>query len=199
MFSVSRLEVSIHAPAGGATLTTSRSRRHTLSFNPRSRGGSDLGSFSTRLTILRFNPRSRGGSDAYRSNPSLRMPGFNPRSRGGSDPFADRCRCRAGSVSIHAPAGGATRYGKRRFGPWPRFNPRSRGGSDIRSVSSRNLRDGFNPRSRGGSDRNRLGQRFTLPLVSIHAPAGGATSPCDFHVAKIKFQSTLPRGERPRR
>ena len=80
------------------------------------------------------------------------------------------------------------------------------------------LRD-FNPRSREGSDRNPIiGNRKTL--ISIHAPARGATTPeiTGNHITRIsihapargatgikfriypnkgQFQSTLPRGERP--
>ena len=53
----------------------------------------------------------------------------------------------------------------------------------------------FNSRSRGGSDKTQklLG---TGLIVSIHAPAGGAT----LHLAQdfdaLPFQFTLPRGER---
>jgi len=33
-------------------------------------------------------------------------------------------------------------------------------------------------------------------LVSIHAPAGGATNDCQFNVLLALFQSTRPRGAR---
>ena len=55
------------------------------------------------------------------------------------------------------------------------FNPRSREGSDS-STSVRSIRYCyFNPRSREGSDESRRRFRRSL-LISIHAPAKGATS-----------------------
>ena len=54
----------------------------------------------------------------------------------------------------------------------------------------------FNPRSREGSDAGKsccYGNRS----ISIHAPAKGATPPKHFCPIYIKFQSTLPRRERP--
>ena len=55
------------------------------------------------------------------------------------------------------------------------FNPRSRGGSDALYRTARGTKICFNPRSRGGSDTvTGPGPAFRR-LVSIHAPAGGAT------------------------
>ena len=77
------------------------------------------------------------------------------------------------------------------------FNPRARGGRDLREPCSRALSKCFNPRARGGRDprlsrqkckcqkcfnpRARGGRDESVKgisharLVSIHAPAGGAT------------------------
>ena len=79
------------------------------------------------------------------------------------------------TVSIHAPAWGATRPG-----PWPapphRFNSRSRMGSDILSPTIAKVLISFNSRSRMGSDASStMKSRFNLG-----------------------FQFTLPHGERPR-
>ena len=53
----------------------------------------------------------------------------------------------------------------------------------------------FNPRSRAGSDI--LPRRVSIDyIVSIHAPARGATRRCNSKPALVRFQSTLPRGER---
>ena len=76
-------------------------------------------------------------------------------------------------ISIHAPARGATET------------------ADI--VRSR--RPNFNPRSREGSDDLRHGCLLNLP-ISIHAPARGATCLEVLLLLPLKFQSTLPRGER---
>ena len=100
---------------------------------------------------------------------------FNPRSREGSD---------ASSLFL--------------FGIITYFNPRSREGSDgIQRRSGSGYRN-FNPRSREGSD--------LIPdavhkkqCISIHAPAKGATILWDENLPFRKFQSTLPRRERPLR
>ncbi len=124
--------------------------------------------------VLNFNPRSREGSDVPLFADSVMLPYFNPRSREGSDenPF----------------------YFARNF---CYFNPRSREGSDVRktvfsksstlfqstlprrerpkrfSVALAKL--DFNPRSREGSDARSTLQCNLFILISIHAPAKGAT------------------------
>ena len=100
-------------------------------FNPRSREGSDssANSIINRQTLFQstlprrerhpaplpshplqhFNPRSREGSDSTTASRRSRDSHFNPRSREGSDPAPPRCRHLHHSISIHAPAKGATR------------------------------------------------------------------------------------------
>ena len=103
------------------------------------------------------------------------------------------------TVSIHAPAGGATSYARWGVTWTTSFNPRSRGGSDVLPSPYMQCNHGFNPRSRGGSDamlrfpllpvpcfnpRSRGGSdamrahALEYLKVSIHAPAGGATRHC---------------------
>ena len=100
------------------------------------------------------------------------------------------------------------------------FNPRSREGSDclyfycfvvkvgFQSTLPRRERhmfsflvwdfERFNPRSREGSDEIPPPTRGNATLVSIHAPAKGATSgTVKIADAEQEFQSTLPRRERP--
>ncbi len=101
-------QVSIHAPAQGATCSRMFYSTRLHGFNPRSRAGSDC---EGRLLLTRhscFNPRSRAGSDALRLSPLKGRRGFNPRSRAGSD-FVREVTIRGCTVSIHAPAQGATR------------------------------------------------------------------------------------------
>ena len=97
------------------------------------------------------------------------------------------------------------------------FNPRSRMGSDVghlnpkhlpiwfqstlphgeRRVGSPAIKTllGFNPRSRMGSDPDIL-RAVAILLVSIHAPAWGATLDIlETFFADYLFQSTLPHGE----
>ncbi len=79
-----------------------------------------------------------------------------------------------GVISIHAPARGATIRGRPGGYPHQDFNPRSREGSDCFLLLSGYVSKNFNPRSREGSDS------FFHPTRS----------------PVVRFQSTLPRGER---
>ena len=53
----------------------------------------------------------------------------------------------------------------------------------------------FNPRSREGSDQGAEMDNQTI-VISIHAPARGATQSYQLTRKPQRFQSTLPRGER---
>ena len=188
--------ISIHAPAKGATSCAhgalarllfqstlprrerrppSALRQRTPNFNPRSREGSDVLSLFGSRPRSDFNPRSREGSDcpAVWSRPPRTH--FNPRSREGSDGARFGRLTVVKSISIHAPAKGATAAsGSSRI--WTIFQstlPRR----ERPSLNGKKqfVPSHFNPRSREGSDgRN-------------HAPASKG----------LKFQSTLPRRERP--
>ena len=150
----------------------------------------------SKSTLNNFNPRSREGSDLYCT-----------------DSFS------ADTISIHAPAKGATRsrYAllwsasfqstlprrerrsvQKLIGVLVDFNPRSREGSDgipdglcpawmlFQSTLPRRERQyrtfcnsflhHFNPRSREGSD-NTVHFVIAFCIISIHAPAKGATIP----------------------
>ena len=107
------------------------------------------------------------------------------------------------TISIHAPAKGATKLLDTFPYILPYFNPRSREGSDVerlfrfpvlRPISIHAPAKGatkrvfalgkylhhFNPRSREGSDPEPDPEPEPLFPISIHAPAKGATS-CDTH------------------
>ena len=81
---------------------------------------------------------------------------FNPRSREGSDVdqliYVDQIL----SISIHAPAKGATACIWRLTGGRLYFNPRSREGSDHLLPPCYQTAGDFNPRSREGSDINHV-------------------------------------------
>ena len=102
------LRVSIHAPARGATYRCSIRRVRCLGFNPRAREGRDRLSRSRFESRSRFNPRAREGRDAA-ARGVLQLPEvrFNPRAREGRDIRAANFRLVI-TVSIHAPARGAT-------------------------------------------------------------------------------------------
>ena len=57
-------QISIHAPARGATSSADRSVSDLIYFNPRSREGSDNHTALTAFLKIYFNPRSREGSDS---------------------------------------------------------------------------------------------------------------------------------------
>ena len=99
--------ISIHAPAKGATCLFCRRCCSIQDFNPRSREGSDDHISIHASRICYFNPRSREGSDGLSRGKNKRWLHFNPRSREGSDgrPSSRSGGCR---ISIHAPAKGAT-------------------------------------------------------------------------------------------
>ena len=78
-------QISIRAPARGATQLGSLQNAHTVHFNPRSREGSDRCMRRLRRQSPDFNPRSREGSDPGGIFTSVLRLYFNPRSREGSD------------------------------------------------------------------------------------------------------------------
>ena len=166
--------VSIHAPAGGATTERSCYNFVQARFNPRSRRGSDPPTpivlamywpfqstlpqgerpiIGMALTIIgRFQstlPQGERRKIGFKLNHG---DCFNPRSRRGSDLPKD-CPSNVLSVSIHAPAGGATMEA--------RFTNQSRKFQSTLPQGER-LKQGTD--TLGFED------------VSIHAPAGGATS-----------------------
>jgi len=146
-------EVSIHAPARGATAVARYFSHRESSFNPRPRTGGDR--------------RADG-------RPGLRR-GFNPRPRTGGDRGWGVSKQQQ-EVSIHAPARGATWRAQTAPGSSPCFNPRPRTGGDGSAWRSPAGPTRFNPRPRtGGDDRPQAAEPGGR--VSIHAPARGATRP----------------------
>ena len=100
-------------------------------------------------------------------------------------------------ISIHAPAKGATpaqpetdANGFIFQSTLPRRERRMQ--KKIKDIMQRD----FNPRSREGSDTRNSSIQYS-PDISIHAPAKGATSSRRSGHAHGRFQSTLPRRERP--
>ena len=186
--------VSIHAPAGGATSCLTFNAPRLRGFNSRSRGGSDPYPWlprhvrgvsihapaggATDVTTGKsqaecFNSRSRGGSDIWLLFCWRYDFCFNSRSRGGSDGLLAP-GATAPYVSIHAPAGGAT---------VGHIVDVGRGGVSIHAPA-------------GGATRLKM-VKTEKECVSIHAPAGGATLMNDEQIIRNLFQFTLPRGERP--
>ena len=192
------LTISIHAPARGATCYTYKGWQAIPTFQSTlPRGERHLAQQSGNRAMRDFNPRSREGSDILGAASSGLQNNFNPRSREGSDAKLAVSYSRSDSISIHAPARGATAeihgrgYHLRHFNPRSRegsdhirslfrilyknFNPRSREGSDYNGAPRRSFRTHFNPRSREGSDGHTADDSKRPAWISIHAPARGAT------------------------
>ena len=122
------------------------------------------------------------------------------------------------TISIHAPAKGATRCcympsskAQQFQSTLPRrerllmiryayrkryFNPRSREGSDRNVQFTSNKTGNFNPRSREGSDQAQRRRREPAPFQST-LPRRERRLPHRSLYRMLRFQSTLPRRERP--
>ena len=101
---------------------------------------------------------------------------FNPRSRMGSD-ISHSIKSSVESISIHAPAWGATRLLSALSTPKTDFNPRSRMGSD-QFLDQQAVKPKISIHAPAWGATNEVqGDLFDLP-ISIHAPAWGATCSC---------------------
>ena len=121
-----------------------------------------------------FNPRSREGSDQSEASDFPASPYFNPRSREGSDPnrlnisdtlsISIHAPARGATfyaipsvplfgISIHAPARGATLSADNLFVTWNISIHAPARGATVASASIPCLGIYFNPRSREGSDK----------------------------------------------
>ena len=165
-----------------------------------------------------FNPRSREGSDVHRIVDFIEVCLFQStlprRERHGiktiTDAFAEfqstlprRERLlpehrlhRLLQISIHAPAKGATAEWMLWEIDHRNFNPRSREGSDGITHPIKSPGRYFNPRSREGSDRkafykSQKVKKFQSTLPRRERPKGRSKPG-----PKVTFQSTLPRRER---
>ena len=121
--------ISIHAPARGATGAFHQPGKPLeISIHAPARGATSYDSDG--LGVMYFNPRSREGSDAVHCHKRRPADDFNPRSREGSDHKSCNSCAISFTISIHAPARGATRIRSALGAIIDYFNPRSREGSD---------------------------------------------------------------------
>ena len=144
---------------------------------------------------------------------------FNPRSREGSDKMAEYQGAVFTEISIHAPARGATpsacKYanyrkfqstlprGERRYFKTfailePTFQSTLPRGERLSSKMEEAKRFKFQSTLPRGERQCYVNEYRHQNIISIHAPARGATSQeKESRRSSRKFQSTLPRGERP--
>ena len=167
-------QISIHAPARGATAETYHAQVMRGDFNPRSRKGSDSDDYVHPNQDGQFQSTLPQGE---RQNRGLRLNS-------------------AEAISIHAPARGATTHStKTRFGQLY-FNPRSRKGSDYNGYLKYTNSKHFNPRSRKGSDRS-SSVLFCMTLdFNPRSRKGSDLARRTGQTPQNIFQSTLPQGER---
>ena len=186
--------ISIRAPARGATYSDR---------------------YSSVLKKISIRAPARGATQALLCKPCCHHISIRAPARGAT--LSSR-RHNPGCIFQSALPRGERPYTKTQLRGKCDFNPRSREGSDSTWILSWSCVLDFNPRSREGSDQP-LGQLFKCLGISIRAPARGATQATvyssifnpisirapargatqHFHLVALskKFQSALPRGERP--
>ena len=146
--------ISIHAPAKGATITsTYRGSYSIISIHAPAKGATSFG-VNHVSAIIKFQ------STLPRRERRFLMCGCHPTPH----------------ISIHAPAKGATRGAPYWLDADNHFNPRSREGSDSGCMAIWIRSCNFNPRSREGSDGREAAANKERVMISIHAPAKGATA-----------------------
>ena len=211
------LPVSIHAPAGGATMGVQvPPSPFNVSIHAPA-GGATSATLLNRVLVLFQSTRPQGArlSRAYGGGTGFLVSIHAP---AGGATFNPTPTDKSTVVSIHAPAGGATSCACFSDVAPECFNPRARRGRDLRVQFNYTNQISFNPRARRGRD-SVIAFIVALVVVSIHAPAGGAT-PCRIAASPgpvrvsihapaggatrrvvcvffgKKFQSTRPQGAR---
>ena len=189
------LDVSIHAPARGATETAVViSLTTAVSIHAPARGATagrqaHIRGYKFQSTLPHGERPPRASSSpaaeefqstlphGERREPRFAVIGilsFNPRSRTGSDGRNTTRTTSISSFQSTLPHGERRCCARNRSSSPESFNPRSRTGSDAILSDSSRTHASFNPRSRTGSDSS----------TSTASPA------------RNEFQSTLPHGER---
>ena len=212
--------ISIHAPARGATAPAAEAAPAKHNFNPRSREGSDkCGGLMAASTPL-FQSTLPRGERPCRYRRSAVHAGFQSTLPRGERHLTAQEFDTVMAISIHAPARGATAITVSNSCAVRYFNPRSREGSDsFLFPAVQGCTISIHAPARGATLICAIVARFTL--ISIHAPARGATITDAAQAERVGyfnprsregsdnlhhpampahkiFQSTLPRGERPR-
>ena len=167
------VDISIHAPAWGATVNAIVQKRLAkISIHAPAWGATRP---QVRPTVLRdFNPRSRMGSDDH------------------------AVALRGGDVLFQS----TLPHGERRdlvpsiVALRENFNPRSRMGSDGVIGLKLTLHERFQSTLPHGERPPLYLRPLQAQAISIHAPAWGATTALQRSFINILFQSTLPHGER---
>ena len=166
------MEISIHAPAWGAT----RSPRF---FPP---------------TQVYFNSRPRVGGDADEGSGRRKRAYFNSRPRVGGDGVDQELLMLTAHISIHAPAWGATCAWRRFLAMSLRFQFTPPRGGRRRFQTPLHSTKNFNSRPRVGGDAAAFGGWGAGMTFQFTPPRGGATMHAIDDVILGAFQFTPPRG-----
>ena len=136
-----------------------------------------------------------GGATPCRRSPLRDPEYFNPRSHGGSDNSLLSSNLRFSNFNPRS-HGGSDKYKSGYLHTGRDFNPRSHGGSDVKICASFLSPRYFNPRSHGGSDY--INRRYYSLFLKFQStlPRGERRMSCMGLAGLYRFQSTLPRGER---
>ena len=192
-----QLVVSIHAPAWGATWWKKPNETPNKGFQstPPHGGRHDRPGLGENPTS--FNPRPRMGGDlrcwcfeTVGGSVSIHAPAWGATVESGFGGDVS-------AVSIHAPAWGATGGFQFHFAYEQVSIHAPAWGATSTVLHTVWHVPGFNPRPRMGGDTCSVARRPLLCLVSIHAPAWGAThASAGFLGPMFLFQSTPPHGGR---
>jgi len=191
------VDVSIHAPAWGATSFVQFVGAADCCFNPRARVGRDRPLPCAPAGPKRFNPRARVGRDPRLARDAGRLGSFNPRARVGRDQPAGVCVAQ-GVVSIHAPAWGATKISEFLHGPWCVSIHAPAWGATARVYPAICRYASFNPRARVGRDDTCTVAALPGILFQSTRPRGARLPLRHGIPIFLMFQSTRPRGARRR-
>ena len=211
-------EVSIHAPAWGATKVRRRRPWRMRCFNPRPRVGGDDLVDGVDVDVLPVSIHAPAwGATGLALVAALVSKFQSTPPRGGRRGIAAGGE-QAEEVSIHAPAWGATAGANASSIDSLKFQSTPPRGGRPGFAVILPAPGGFNPRPRVGGDCEEGNEEEGCEVsihapawgatwqveradqvcgVSIHAPAWGAT-PVSIHTSRaLQFQSTPPRGGRP--
>ena len=165
--------ISTHAPAWGATGNFNRAAVIVaISTHAPAWGATELADVPEVVTDISTHAPAWGATHVARRKP---------------DPEA---------ISTHAPAWGATLYRLEDAFIHFLFQPTLPHGERLAVAPIYGSARHFNPRSRMGSDKALLQVSGVNLSISTHAPAWGATKTVRKSPETIRFQPTLPHGER---
>ena len=187
---------AIHTPARGATGTECHWKHSfTVSIHAPARGATAYGEIVTRRVVRFQFTRPQGARLLLQRASSLRC-SFNSRARKGRDWVKLRCDDVSTCFNSRARKGrDSAATARPSVGRLFQFTrPQGARREDICATSDS---FGFNSRARKGRDTYTTGPLRPAVLVSIHAPARGATQRFRFFWSVTTFQFTRPQGARP--